>query len=61
MEERKLIEFLERLLAVIAPEEARKVFKELKLDARQFFTGLGHKKLPKLRGFIDKRLPRKLS
>ena len=61
MEERKLIEFLERLLAVVAAEKARKALKELKLDARQFFIGLGHEKLPKLRGFIDKRLPRKLS
>jgi hypothetical protein len=61
MEERKLIEFLERLLAVVTAGKARKALKELKLDARQFFTGLGHDILPKLRRFIDKRLPRKLS
>lgn len=59
MEERKFIEFLERLLAVVAAERARKVFKELQLDARQLFAGLGHEKLSKLRGFIDKRMPRK--
>jgi rubrerythrin len=61
MAERKLIEFLERLLAVVTAEKARKAFKELQLDARALFAGLGHEKLPKLRGFIDKRLPRKLS
>jgi hypothetical protein len=60
MEERKLIEFLERLLAVVTAERARKVLKELQLDARQLFAGLGHEKLSKLRGFIDKRMPRKL-
>ena len=42
LEERKLIEFLERLLAVATAEKARKVFKELPLDARSLFAGLGH-------------------
>ena len=58
MEERKLIKFLERLLAVVTAEKARKVFKQLQLDARSLFAGLGHEKLPKLRSFIEKRLPR---
>ena len=61
MEERKLIEFLERLLAVTTTVKARKVFKNLQLDARSLFAGLGHEKLSKLRGFIAKRLPRKLA
>jgi hypothetical protein len=61
MEERKLIEFLERLLAVITADKARTVFKTLQLDARSLFNGLGREKLPKIRRFIDKRLPRKLS
>ena len=60
MEERKLIEFLERLLAVVTAVKAWKAFKELKLDARQLFAGLGHKKLPKLRAFAERRLPRVL-
>ncbi|HVT26937.1 MAG TPA: hypothetical protein VHE81_02855 [Lacipirellulaceae bacterium] len=60
MEERKLIEFLERLLTVVTAEKARKVLKELQLDARGFFVGLGHEKLLRLRAFIDKRVPRKL-
>ena len=60
MEERKLIEFLERLLVVITTEKARKIFKELQLDARSIFAGLGHEKLLKLKAFIDKRMPHKL-
>jgi hypothetical protein len=61
MEERKLIEFLERLLTVITTGKARKVFEELKLDAHSLFAGLGDENLSKLRSFIEKRLPRKLS
>lgn len=53
MEERRLIEFLERLLAVVTAEKTRNGFNELKLDARQFFAGLGHEKLPKLRSFVE--------
>jgi hypothetical protein len=59
MEERKLIDFLERLLAVVTSERAQKVLKGLKLDARQFFAGLGQAKLLRLRAFIENRLPRK--
>ncbi len=61
MDERKLIEFLERLLAVVTTGKSRKVFRELQLDARRLFPDLAPKNLPKLRGFIDKRLPRRLS
>lgn len=61
MEERTLIEFLERLLAVVTTGKARKTLKALKLDARQLFAGLGHERLSKLQGFIDKRLPRMLA
>ncbi|MFA5265705.1 MAG: hypothetical protein WC378_17945 [Opitutaceae bacterium] len=58
LEERKLIEFLERLLAVVSTAKARTVFRKLQLDASQLFAGLGHEKLPKIRSFIEKRLPR---
>jgi hypothetical protein len=58
MEERKLIEFLERLLAVVATEKARKVLQELGLDARQFFAGFEYENRPRLRSFIEKRVPR---
>ncbi len=61
LEERKLIEFLERVLAVVTAKKARKVFKELQLDARSLFAGLGHDNLSKLRLFVEKRLPRKLA
>ncbi len=59
-DERKLIEILERLLAVVMTKKARMVFKGLQLEARALFTGLGFEKLPKLRAFLEKRLPRVL-
>ena len=58
MEERKLIEFLERLLAIVTTAGRRKILRELKLDVREFFTGLDVYPLPKLRAFLEKRLPR---
>lgn len=58
MEERKLIEFLERLLAVVTTKQARKVFKQLRLDAPELFRELGSEKLAKLTAFLGKRLPR---
>lgn len=61
MEERKLVEFLERLLVVVTEKKRLKILKELKLDVRQFFTGLGHEKLSRLTAFLEKRLPRKLA
>jgi hypothetical protein len=56
--ERTLIEFLERLLAIVTAKPARKVFDGLTLDAKQLFEDLSHVKLPKLRAFVTKRLPR---
>jgi len=58
LEERKLIEFLERLLAVLTTAKAKRVLKQLHLEPREFFAGLGHKKLTTLQAFIEKRLPR---
>jgi hypothetical protein len=60
MEERTLIEFLERLLAVVTAAKAKTVLKQLPLDPRSLFAGLGREKLTKLQAFIGKRLPRKL-
>ncbi len=60
MDERKLIEFLERLLAVVIAENARKVFAKLGLDARSLFVGLNAEKLPRLQAFLEKRLSRVL-
>jgi hypothetical protein len=61
MEERKLIHFLEQLLAVVTTKNGRKVFAELKIDARKFFSDLDSATLPKLKAFLEKRLPRMLS
>ena len=58
MEERKLIELLERLLAVVTAKPARSVFDSLRLDAQQLFAALGQANLPKLHAFVTKRLPR---
>jgi hypothetical protein len=60
MDERKLIAFLERLLAIVTTKGSRKVLRALKVDAREFFIGLDAKKLPRLRAFLEKRLPRAL-
>jgi len=60
LEERKLIELMERLLASVTTTKSKKVFKQLELDASQLFAGLGHESLPKLRSFLEKRLTRAL-
>lgn len=53
-----MIELLERLVAVVTAKKAKAVFEQLSLDASQLFAGLGQAKLPKLRSFLEKRLPR---
>lgn len=60
MEERKLIELLERLLAVVSTNKAQTVFEELQLTPRILFAGLRYQQLPKLEAFVAKRLPRQL-
>ncbi len=60
MDERKLIAFLERLLAVVTTTSSRNVLRELKVYAREFFAGLDAEHMPKLRAFLEKRLPRAL-
>lgn len=60
LEERKLIGFLERLLGVVTTSKSKVVFKKLQVTPRALFSTLGHKKLPKLQAFIDKRLPRRV-
>jgi hypothetical protein len=58
MEERKLIGFLERLLAIITSKNGQKAFEQVKIEPRALFAGLKARKLTKLRAFIEKRLPR---
>lgn len=60
LEERKLIDFLERLLAIVTATKAQKVFNRLQLTPRALFAELGHNKLPKLLSFLQKRIPRSL-
>jgi hypothetical protein len=58
MEERKLLQFLDQLLAVITIKNGRKVFAELKIDVGKLFSDLDSATLPKLTAFREKRLPR---
>jgi hypothetical protein len=60
MEERKLIQFLEQLLAVITTRNGLAAFANLRIDAGALFAGLNPDKLPKLRAFLEKRLPQTL-
>ena len=60
MDERKLIEFLEKLLAVATSPHGRKAFADLSLAPRDFFAALKPDGLPKLQAFLEKRLPRVL-
>lgn len=60
VEERKFIEYLERLLAIVTSATGRNVLAELRVDPGALFTGLGDSRLPKLQSFLEKRLPRKL-
>lgn len=60
MEERKLIDFLERLLAVVRSEQGREVFERLKIAPHAPFAGLKAEKLSKLKAFLKNRLPRAL-
>ncbi|MEI6862575.1 MAG: hypothetical protein WCL04_10035, partial [Verrucomicrobiota bacterium] len=61
LEERKLIELAERLLAVVTTAKARKIFGQLQLDPRGLFARLDAEQLTKLRAFLEKRMPRALS
>ena len=61
MEERKLMQFLERLLIVVTTKNGRKVLVDLKIDIGGLFAGLSPDQLPKLSAFLEKRLPRMLA
>jgi hypothetical protein len=60
MEERKLIELLEQLLRVVTSAHGQKACTDLRLAPREFFAGLTSQGLPKVRAFLEKRLPRLL-
>ena len=58
LEERKLIGFLERLLAVVSAKAAGRVFGALKSDPLVMFGELQEGELAKVAAFLRKRLPR---
>ena len=60
MEERKLVDFLERLLAIVTDKNGWKAFKQLNIETRALFAGLENSPLPKVRAFMEKRLPQAL-
>ncbi|MBA4136607.1 MAG: hypothetical protein C0518_04750 [Opitutus sp.] len=58
MEERKVIDLLERLLAVVISRHGRKAWAQLQIAPKDFFRSLPHADLPKVRVFLENRLPR---
>ena len=60
LEERKLVGFLERLLAVVSTKAAKGAMAALKLEPPALFAELKPGKLPKLAAFLRERLPRSL-
>ena len=58
MEERKLIGFLEQLLAIVMSKNGQKAFEQLKITPHVLFDGLKTRKLPKFQAFMEKRLRR---
>jgi hypothetical protein len=61
MTERKLVDFLEQLLAVVVSPNGRKACVELGIDPREFFAGLSGDRLAEVESFLTKRLPRALA
>lgn len=61
LDERKLIDFLEQSLKVILSAHGREACTELAIEPRSFFAGLDPAGLPRLRSFLEKRLPHALS
>jgi hypothetical protein len=60
LEERKFIEIMERLLAVVAAAQPKKVLKQLDRPITALFSGIGHEKLTKVQVFLRQRMPRVL-
>lgn len=61
LDERKLIEFLERLLAIVTSPHGRRACADLRLNPLALFAELRPNELPKLKAFLEKRLPRVLT
>jgi hypothetical protein len=56
--ERKLLDSVEQLVAIVTDQTAQRILLELKLRPTALFSELNGEHLPKLKGFLDKRLPR---
>jgi hypothetical protein len=61
LDERKLIEFLEKLLAVLTKTPNRLTLSQLGVNSRALFDTLDDQGLPKVQAFLEKRLPRSLA
>jgi hypothetical protein len=53
-----LLDSVEQLVAVVADQTAQRILLELKLKPIAIFSELNGEHLPKLKGFLDIRLPR---
>ncbi len=60
LEERELLTTLERLLSVVTAKHAPSVLRAADVDRRALFAELTVQQMPKLRAFVEKRLPRAL-
>ena len=60
LEERQLLDFLEQLLRIVTLKKNLQALGNLSIDPRELFASLKPQRLPKLRAFLEKRLPRRL-
>lgn len=56
--EREMLNLLERLLMIVTSKKAGRVLKKLSISRRAIFAGIKAEKPSKLRSFLTKRLPR---
>ncbi len=56
--ERKLLDSVEQLVAIVTDQTAQRILMDLGLKPAAFFSELTGEQLPRLRGFLEKRLPR---
>jgi hypothetical protein len=58
--EQQLVDFLEQLLRIVTLKKNLQALENLSIDPRGLFTSVKPARLPKLRAFLEKRLPREL-
>lgn len=59
LEERQLLDFLEHLLRIVTLKKNRHALSNLSIDPLELFASLKPERLPKLRAFLEKWLPRR--